>query len=119
MARSRTNSCVCQNLAHCADSLTKVLLFSYSVVSSYSSRSSRIQSLCHFDSVRSYKFNKSLSNLTAGPREEERTTCPIIKGLDSRKDNGRVIKFNLILLPRTGPRLCGFYTLRANSETTP
>jgi len=43
----------------------------------------------------------------------------MIKGLDPRKDNGRVIKFNLILLPRTGSRLCGFYILRANSETTP
>lgn len=27
---------------------------------------------------------------------------PMIKGLDPRKDNERVIKFNLILLPRTG-----------------
>jgi len=29
----------------------------------------------------------------------------MIKGLDPRKDNGRVIKFNLILLPRTGARV--------------
>jgi len=48
-----------------------------------------------------------------------RSVSLMIKGLDPRKDNGRVIKFNLILLPRTGPRLCGFYILRANSENTP
>lgn len=52
-------------------------------------------------------------------QEEERSVYPMIKGLDPRKDNGGVIKFNLILLPRTEPRLCGFYALRANSETTP